>query len=136
MIGVLSQQVSHIYSGPLEDDDDTDDELPQAMVSCDPEVCVVCVCLTVMISWACICRVMCICVHCTIQNFGKLILIRQSNFSREKALCSMTKAFTKSSPSNSYAKILFLYYLSYHCLPPLLEDLYYCTRFYILVCTT
>jgi len=41
----MSQQVSHIYSGPLEDDDDADDELSQAMVTCDPEVCVVCACV-------------------------------------------------------------------------------------------
>ena len=31
--------MSHIYSGPLEDEDDDDDELSQAMTSCDPEVC-------------------------------------------------------------------------------------------------
>ena len=41
----MSQQVSHIYSGPLEDDNDADDELSQAMVTCDPEVCVVCACV-------------------------------------------------------------------------------------------
>ncbi|XP_065897032.1 116 kDa U5 small nuclear ribonucleoprotein component-like [Dysidea avara] len=31
------RKVSHIYSGPLEDDDDADDELSQAMTTCDPE---------------------------------------------------------------------------------------------------
>ena len=53
---VLSLQVSHIYSGPLEDDDDADDELSQAMTTCDPEV-YTCVCsvFAVFISASCKC---------------------------------------------------------------------------------
>jgi len=43
--------LSHIYSGPLEGEDDDDNELLQAMTSCDPWG-VLCVCMCVH---ACIC---------------------------------------------------------------------------------
>jgi len=71
---ILPQQVSHIYSGPLEDDDDADDELSQAMVTCDPEVCVVYICTPVV--YKCTCASMCIACLCV--QHGTTFLTREN----------------------------------------------------------
>ena len=54
--------LSHIYSGPLEGEDDDDNELLQAMTSCDPEVCCVCACARAYVH-------LCACMHLCVYDF-------------------------------------------------------------------